>query len=316
MKLVLPKKELFSVVLIPFMVLSCGDNLKTSTSKDVATTSSVAAQKKPQKQLSEEFKAYWYGGDAEITSYELHQARYGELRKGTAVLIYVTEPFLAEKQVKADEARPDNIPVLKLNTTKKFLTGIYPYSIMESSFYPVHDPEHALKVSLSVQEWCGHVYAQINNREQFEVTSHSYFEKEADQNFSLEKTLLENEVWNKIRISPDSLPLGKIQVVPSLEFVRLAHVQLKSYTADASLENKGAIHTYSLHYPELERTLTISYSSDFPYTIEHWTETYKSGFGENSAMLTTTATKMKRIKSAYWQKNANSDVFLRDSLSL
>lgn len=57
--------------------------------------------------------------------------------------------------------------------------------------------------------------------------SHSYFESEADQSFQLEKNILENELWNKIRIDPKSLPVGKVKVVPSLEYVRLSHKELK-----------------------------------------------------------------------------------------
>ncbi len=297
-------------VFIPFMLLSC-----VKSEKETENTSSPN-HKIPKKELTSEFKAYWYEGNAEITSYELNQARYGEMRKGTAVMVYVTEPFLADKQVKADAHHPDNIQVLKLNATKDFLTGIYPYSIMESSFYPVHDYQHAVKVSLSVQEWCGHVYAQINNRDVFEVISHSYFENEADQNLSLEKTHLENELWNKIRINPKNLPTGELKIIPSLEFLRLTHKALKSYTANASLQENDSISTYSVSYPELERTLSINFSKTFPYTIESWTDTYKSGFGSEAIVLSSAAKKMKRIKSPYWQKNANSDVFLRDSLSL
>ena len=37
------------------------------------------------------FNAYWYTGLAEITSYSLEQARYGEIHKGSAVLIFVSE---------------------------------------------------------------------------------------------------------------------------------------------------------------------------------------------------------------------------------
>jgi hypothetical protein len=69
---------------------------------------------------SQEFKDYWYAGEAEITSYELQQARYGEIRNGKAVLVFVTEDFLPQKQVKADRYNSTNIPVLKLNSTKKF----------------------------------------------------------------------------------------------------------------------------------------------------------------------------------------------------
>ncbi len=126
-----------------------------SNSKELAlnTEETEKVEKKsPKKPLSATFKKYWYAGNAEITSYKLQQARYGELREGTSVLIYVTEPFLPEVQVKADGSNANNIPVLKLNATKKYLTGIYPYSIMSSTFYPVHDNQNALKTSLSVQE--------------------------------------------------------------------------------------------------------------------------------------------------------------------
>ncbi|MDP1340568.1 hypothetical protein, partial [Klebsiella variicola] len=86
--------------------------------------------------------------------------------------------------VKADQPSETNIPVLKLNKTKNFITGIYPYSIMSSVFFPLEEISHALKISTSVQEWCGHTYTQLNNRNKFEIKSHSYFEGEADQCFS------------------------------------------------------------------------------------------------------------------------------------
>ena len=63
-----------------------------------------------------DFNDYWYAGKAEITRYELQQARYGELRKGDAVLIFVTEDFLTDKQVKyefGDSGKATS--VLKLN---------------------------------------------------------------------------------------------------------------------------------------------------------------------------------------------------------
>ena len=54
--------------------------------------------------------------------------------KGKAVLIYVTEDFLNKEQVKANRKSKVSQTVLKLNRTKKFNTGIYPYSIMTSLF--------------------------------------------------------------------------------------------------------------------------------------------------------------------------------------
>ena len=264
------------------------------------------------KDLSQEFKDYWYAGKAEITSYKLEQARYGEIRDGHAVLIYVTEDFLPTKQVKADRQHPNNIPILKLNATKNFNTGIYPYSIMQSTFYPVSNNSHALKVTNSIQEWCGHVYMQLNNKETFKVMSHSYFESEADQNFQLDKSILENELWAKLRINPKSLPTGDLQIIPAFEYARLRHVPVKAYNATATLSSNS----YTISYPTLNRTLTINFSSDFPYEIQGWEERFTSGFGSNAKTLITKASKLKTIKSAYWQKNSNVNNVLRHTLQL
>jgi hypothetical protein len=309
--------RIFFILFVPFIFLSC--EIKTSAKGN--ETLAVKGLKKDseiieEKELPLEFKDYWYAGEAEITSYRLEQARYGEIRDGHAVLIFVTEPFLADKQVKAERSNPDNIPVLKLNSTKKYLTGIYPYSVMSSSFYPVEDNQHALKVSSSVQEWCGHVYAQLNNREDFEYVSHSYFEGEADQHLKIKKDILENELWNKLRINPKGLPQGELKIIPSLEYIRMAHKEIKPYKAIAQLTSDEGISSYSITYPELERTLSINFSTDFPYSIESWSDEFKSGFGPNAQILKSKATKIKLIKSPYWRHNTNKDLFLRDSLGL
>jgi hypothetical protein len=312
------KIEFLAVLAIVIITIfaSCKTNEKEK-SRPIVKNESVVS-KEENKPLSEEFKKYWYASEAEISSYTLKQARYGEFRPGSTVLIYVTEPFLADKQVKADGSNPDNIPVLKLNSVKNYITGIYPYSLMTSSFYPVHDDSHAVKLSFSAQEWCGHIFAQLNNKDKFEIQSNSYFESEADQNFSLEKTILENELWNKIRINPNNLPIGEVSIIPSLEFLRQTHKELKAYNATLKLEAKNdAIQTYTLVYPELERTLEIDYTTAFPHTIEGWRETYPSGHhGTKSELMTTTAVKNKSIKTPYWSQNKNSDLFLRDSLGL
>ncbi len=313
--------ELF-VVVFALAILgleSCKEEAKTSAKElalnDTAVTASIE-KAQPKKPLSEDFKKYWYAGEAEITSYTLEQARYGELRDGEAVLIFVTEPFLPEIQVKADGNNATNVPVLKLNATKNYLTGIYPYSIMSSTFYPVHDNQHAIKTSLSIQEWCGHVYSQLNNRDSFEFTSHSYFEGEADIKTTLDKAYLENEIWNKIRINPSDLPNGELLMVPSLEFFRVKHVPVKAMEATASIEQKGDLSTYTIAYKDGIRTLSIQYTTAFPHTIEGWEESYKSGWGSKAKVLTSKATKRKQLNTPYWRQNSNKDVVLRDSLGL
>ena len=276
---------------------------KLKTIKAVNTEKTLTG-KAPAFKPSKQFNDYWYAGEAEITSYQLDQSRYGENRKGTAVLVFVTEPFLADAQVKADQNNPTNVNVLKLNSTKKFNTGIYPYSIMQSTFYPIANNQHAIKVSTSVQEWCGHVYTQLNNREQFQITSHSYFQGEADQTFNLDKAVLENQIWTQLRIDPSSLPKDNFKIIPSLEFTRLTHAPLKSYNAFA--ENKPG--QYTLTIKDLDRKLVINYNPEFPYQITSWEDT------QNGA--TSKATKLATLKTAYWNKKSNADLELRKTLKL
>lgn len=303
---------LFAVIIGTFE--SCNE-IVARNNEDTATNETIV-KPNPRKPLSKEFKEYWYAGNAEITSYKLEQARYGELRVGTSVLIYVTEPFLADKQVKADRSNPENISVLKLNSTKKYLTGIYPYSIMSSSFYPVHDNQQALKVTFSAQEWCGQVFAQINNREKFKIKTFSYFESEGDNAFELDKNVMENELWNRIRINPLDLPVGEFKMIPSLEYVRLAHKELKAYNTITTLTKMDGMNTYKITYPSLERTLEIKFNLAFPYAIHSWSETFKSGFGNKAKTMTSKATKIKTIKTPYWRQNGSNDISLRDTLGL
>ena len=314
------RKTSFSPLLIVFLsvilTLSCGDSPSVGSAapdgNSVQQASVIPAKTSASKSLTPEFKEYWYAGVAELNSYELQQARYGELRNGEAVLIFVTEPFNTEKQVKADRKNASTTSVMKLNRVRKFLTGVYPYSIMSSIFYPVSGDAHALKITTSVQEWCGHVFAQLNNREAFEIQSYSYFESEADQAFSIDKNVLEDELWTLIRTNPDALPEGSLAIVPSLEYLRLTHQKIQAYSAEVSLTQAEGSRQLTVRYPEINRTLSIQFQDVFPYRIEGWSESYPSGRGE----LTSTARLNKTILSPYWQKNGNSDISLRDSLGL
>lgn len=266
----------------------------------------------PERTLTREFKEYWFAGEAEITSYNLQQFRYGELRDGEAVLIFVTEDFLEDKQVKANDKGRNTQPVLKLNFTKNFLTGIYPYSIMQSTFYPLEGTSHAFKVTASVQEWCGQVYMQLNNRNGYELRSFSYFEEEADQSLSLARVHLENEVWTQLRIDPTLLPTGDIEIIPSFEFLRLHHREARSYMATAEFYQDENLSVYKIFYPGLQRTLQIYFNQAFPFSIEQWTESITK-YGQTEV---TKATKNSDLKIDYWTKNSNKDLPLREQLNL
>jgi hypothetical protein len=261
---------------------------------------------------------------AELTRYELKQARYGELREGEAVLIFVTEDFLSEKQVKLedynDESRGKSIPVMKLNYTAHFNTGIYPYTVMTSSFTPASLSKypHSIKLTSSVQEWCGQTFLQFNLRnEQFQVKRYSYFEKEADESWALDAVWLEDELWNRIRLDPSTLPVGKIKVIPGAIQARFLHRKPAVEDAEGSLVNgSGSTVSYKLKYQSYERTFIITFEKKFPYTIVSFENIYKDGFGDKATVLRSTAIRSHSIMLDYWRHNANEDSTYRNQLGL
>ena len=287
----------------------------SSTRNIVKDTSAAAEGNSP---FGGELPDYWYRGEAEITTYDLRQARYGELREGTAVLIQVSEPFLAEKQVK-DEGYADSgpsTPVLKTNLIRRFVTGIYDYSIMTSVFTPTDGQAypHTLKVTTSSQDWCGQSYTQLNytGDNQWHTELRSYFEREGDQNESLAADFLEDEIFNRIRIGGE-LPQGEYSVIPNTGFLLMTHQPYAAAEARATQRESGdSLRTYVLEYTNLERRLEVTYETASPYIIREWTETYPSG----GTSLTTTAKLRQQRTEPYWSQNANANRPLRAELGL
>ncbi|MEL6769563.1 MAG: hypothetical protein AAFP18_00685 [Bacteroidota bacterium] len=264
----------------------------------------------------DEFGAYWYQGLAEITSYDLDQARYGAQHDGEAVLVFVTEPFSRSKQVKLDRSTgsDDEATVLKLNATRSFLTGIYPYSMMSSVFQPV-DAAPALKVTTTSQEWCGHTFTQLNRSGTgYDLEFRSYFEQEGDQDLSFDDVLLEDEIWTTLRLNPDALPTEPVEMLPGTVYQRLSHIDWQPHTAEPSLSAPDAdgMRTYTLTYPSLGRTLAIRFQAAFPHVIEGWTETRRA----RGQAVTTTATRRAQLMTAYWGQNSPEDEALREQLGL
>ena len=277
---------------------------------------------------SEEFKKIWYAGKAELSSFALQQARYGEVRNGEAVLIFVTEDFSTDKLVKLDEPDKtnDKVRVLKMNMTKKFVTGIYPYSMMLSVFTPVskNGNEKTVKADCSSQEWCGHTFSQLKlSGNNYHWQLHSYFEKEGEQDKKIDDVLLEDELWNHIRINPSTLPQGKFSLLPGLLWQRLSHSEMQKdeavltlSKADTFFIKDNAAQLYTIHYPAAQRMLQIYFQANFPHQILAWQETYPDGFGNNKKMLTTKAVRKKAIWLDYWKHNAVVDSSYLDSLQL
>ena len=274
--------------------------------------------------VPKQFADYWFTGKAELNSYRLEQAQYGALNPGSAVLIFVTEDFRTDTQVKSETeaSRAQSVPVLKTNMVRKFNTGIYDYSMFTSVFTPIDNQKfsNTLKVSTSVQEWCGHSYVQLNLKSSgYEVSSHSYFEKEATEAYRVDQVLLEDELWNRVRLAPDKLPTGELTLIPSSVSGRLRHRKLDPLAATAQRQpytgtafKGGGLQAYTVTYTADATKFMIVYEGKFPYRIVGWEDTYK----QKDKLLTSRAVLQKTMMSDYWNHNAPVDSTLRKELRL
>ena len=293
---------------------------KSLTILFLMATISFSCSKAPQRENInfEEWGKYWFQGKAEISSFDLEQYRYGEMRAGEAVLIFVTEDFSRKKQVKLDnpeEAGKDKISVLKMNQTRDFVTGIYPYHMMLSAFTPTKEKSQGLKFTSSVQEWCGQSFTQLNlsGENSYSGKLFSYFEKEGDHSIHL-TGMAEDDLWNLIRISPNEIPIGGGTIFQSLFYQRFSHQELAAEEAfirvqDISNDRKQLELTYSSG----SRVLKIDFEKDFPHEIMAWEESQTKSNGQKEV----TKARRKAVKVIdYWKRNGVEDEFLRDELKL
>ncbi len=261
---------------------------------------------------AQDFWAHWGDGQAELSGYRLTQPRYGSLRSGTAVLIFVTEEFSDALRVKADPGQhppTDVYPVLKLNAVRAFQTGIYDYNVMTSTFARVAPGWPPAKISFSSQEWCGHVYHQLLPRAGgIGGTWHSYFDGEADGSENLplpESGVFEDALPILLRgLRGDWLKPGEsrtLQFLPSLLSARLEHRKLAWVSAKITRAAQPTrvrvpagsfeVFTYTVA-PEGRPTLTFEVEAAPPHKLVRWS----SDKGEQGLML-------KSARLPYWKLN-------------
>lgn len=290
-----------------------------------ALTAGAAAQTDAAGPRSIEFQRQWHAGEAELSRFDLEQARYGGTHRGQVVLIFVTEDFRADTQVKSERGAVEGtVSVLKLNEIRRFVTGVYDYSMMRSVFTPadVGRSPRTLKVTTSVQDWCGQVWNQLNLRgEDYAVTVHSYFEQEADERYEVSAALLEDELWTRIRLAPATLPDGDVEVIPSGFDARLRHYRLRPMAARAesaevtvAVDGRDVRHRrFTLRYPDMRRSLSITFEAAFPYRIQAFEETVTAADGKESR---TRAKRTHLEMLDYWNHHDNDDLGRRAGLGL
>jgi hypothetical protein len=310
MKYILP----FILVFAVFALQNCMDySTQKQSGAKTAAAAGISNNDAPINLPKVAVENYWYQGKAELTAYNVEQERYGEIRAAEQVNIFVTEDFSAKKQVKLDDpaANPaDRVPMLKLNTVRKFKTGIYDYSLMQSIFTPMDAEKRTLKSTCSIQDWCGHIFTQLNwKNEAYQVQEFSYFESDGDKVKPVKADLLEDEIWTKLRLNPQFLSEKEYNVVPASFYCRLRHQPLQAQKAKISIQKQAKTDELHLDYVNIERSLVIQYENTAPYRILGWTEIDK---GKTSSK----GTLKKVMMSDYWAKHDNASAGLRNDLGL
>ena len=269
---------------------------------------------------ADDFWKLWGDGKAELDGYALVEPRYGQLREGTAVAIFVTEDFSDALRVKADPGKhpkSDVVPVMKVNLVRDFQTGIYDYNTMTSTFLRTEFGGDAfwplMKTSFSSEEWCGQVYMQwLPHGTKLDGTSHSYFDGEADATTELELPaggVLEDALPILVRgLRGDWLAAGATKKVPFLRsqlHTRLLHVPAKwgeatVSRAPSSAPVKSALGTLrAFTYTVAEDggdTITFTVEEAYPHRLLAW----KSSSGESAHILGS-------ARLEYWKLHGNGD---------
>jgi hypothetical protein len=256
------------------------------------------------------FWDHWGDGRAEIDVYRLTTPRYGELRAGEAVHVFVTETFTHAQRVKSDGGHDDEYPVIKLNESRDFTTGIYDYNVMTSAFVRLDGGAAwgaPTKVTFSAQEWCGQTWEQHTiDGPRDRVVGHSYFDGEADQDAVID---LPPSVWFE-----DAAPIWvrglagevatsglDVAVVPRAMDTRFAHRPLTIAPATLTV---GAPEPVTVPFGTFEaRPIAIARADGAgatwwvevapPHRIVRWTRTD----GEVADLVGSQRT-------AYWQENS------------
>lgn len=263
-----------------------------------------------QVKVSAAFNKHWRDGKAELSGYRVTTMRYGAPRQGQVVLVYVTEPMNSQTWIKSAPGQLEHrVEVLKLNHSLKFRTGIYPYSVLTSVFTPLdglgRERFAPAKISLSAQEWCGHVFAQLFPKgDRFHAFGHSYFSGEGDRRETVrtgELALYEDALWIQLRELDGPFAGGKDwsgKLVPTLWSARKRHRPPTAVAATirrASTTREGVqVTRFTVAYEGFTRTFDVERAA--PRRILAWS----TSEGERAELL-------KTARLSYWKLHDPGD---------
>lgn len=304
------------------VVLVVAAGVPGCSSETAQAETASAVDLRPPEPASEGFWARWGDNRGEVSAYRIVTPRYGELRTGVTVLVYVLEEHDRRTWMKNDRSDvPEEFRdvVMKLNETTSFRTGIYAYSVMSSTFSPVgsrgRERFAPVRITFTSQEWCGQVFHSLLPRiDGFEEELRSYFSVEGEQEREVATApfaLYENALLIQLRELDGPFADGgdwRGQLVPSLWRNRTSHqpvapVEATITRAEDRLPDGTPVNRFTLRYGEIERTFFIEQAE--PRRILRWT----TSEGEEAELLGT-------ARLTYWQLNHLGDEQYLEQLGL
>ena len=216
------------------------------------------------------FIDYWKNNKIEITKFDLKEDS-----------ISVGEGFLSFSisYVKGVN-KTDSIQVLHSDFTGKIRKKNYDYSAITSAYLPLNLTirPHAMKVMNSVQESMNNSFLALSQiPKSYEIESKNTFKEKIKEHIIVERKNLEDELWAKIRMNPNDLPTGDVEMIPSFAYWQSVRKSPNIYEAKAELQNYVGteftgkkLRMYTLDYPDLKRNLSIIFEEEFPFEIVGW----------------------------------------------
>ncbi|RMD69292.1 MAG: hypothetical protein D6818_10490, partial [Bacteroidetes bacterium] len=137
----------------------------------------------------------------------------------------------------------------------------------------------------------------------------SYFESEGDQDREVKAVLLEDEIFNRLRLDPAQFQDEQVvELIPAAHYLRLHHQAAVPRQARIRHQQQESGTWLIVEYLHLPRTLRIRYETEFPYRVLEWQE-------DDEGQLTRAVLK-RTLRLPYWEHHDNDDLPLRDSLQL
>lgn len=224
------------------------------------------------------FTAYWSAGTTESNTYQIQEEVAGKITQAEATLTFAIKPFDTYKQVEiSSNESSEAISVLKMSGQEK-----YDFSAISTVYTPLDIKlfPHAQKVTHSFQSLSNLLVYQVNQRNRaYQIEEKSDANNQVSKSLELKRVWLEDEIWNRIRLSPETLPQEDFEIIPSLKScsetqqtptIQQAKGEIKDYTGIA-LQEKD-LKVYVLNYPTTQRSIEIVFQKNFPYKILAWTE--------------------------------------------